>query len=70
MNHNKLSSDQLGYENMDVSYLRDQNSHNSHTGALSWEKEDSIYVESNQDFFTRQEIYKTIDLWVKYELGN
>ena len=70
MNHNKSSSNQPGYESMEVSYLRDRNSRTSHTGAHGWENEDSIYVESNQGSFTRQEIDETIDLWVKDELGN
>ena len=47
MNHKKSSSDQPGYKSMDVSYLRDHNSRISHTGTHGWEKEDSIYVESN-----------------------
>ena len=70
MNHDESSSNQPGYESMEDSYLRDRNSHTSNTGAHGWENEDSIYVESNQGSFTRQEIDETIDLWVKDELGD
>ena len=70
MNPDESSSNQPGYDSMDDSYLRDLNSHTSHTGAHGWENEDSIYVESNQGSFTRQEIDETIDLWVKDELGD
>ena len=62
MNHDKSSSNQPGYESMEDSYLRDRNSHTSHTGAHGWEIKNSIYVESNQSSFIRQEIDKTIDL--------